>query len=278
MNPTILLRALVVAAVSVALAGTPELSFAQRGGFHGGGGGGFHGGGGGFHSGGGFGGGGGSFHGGGGSGNFHGSGGFGGYHGSGYGGFHSHSGSYGYRHYGYRGGSFYAYGGYPFYFGINFGFWPYWGGYPYWYGYGPGWGPYGYSSYYGPYSPYDAPDRDHRDDPCSPDYRRPDNGCTDNSPGMSRPNGESLPSKPSKDIGPETSPERNYVTTNFAEYRPVQPASGLRPVVRNAINALRAMPPAARERQVNSGRYNDFSPQERELLNSASQSLSLQTE
>jgi hypothetical protein len=56
----------------------------------------------------------------------------------------------GYRHYGYRGGSFYGYGGYPFYFeSISVS--------------GPGGisvgtdmarvGAYGASSYYGPYSP-----------------------------------------------------------------------------------------------------------------------------
>jgi hypothetical protein len=40
---------------------------------------------------------------------------------------------------------------------------------------------------------------------------------------------------------------------------------------RNAIRALRAMPPEVRERQLNSGRYDNFSPEERELLNHASQ-------
>jgi Protein of unknown function (DUF3106) len=40
-----------------------------------------------------------------------------------------------------------------------------------------------------------------------------------------------------------------------------------RPAVRNAIEALRAMPPDARKRQLNSDRYSDFSPEERRLLN-----------
>lgn len=39
--------------------------------------------------------------------------------------------------------------------------------------------------------------------------------------------------------------------------------------VRNAIQTLRAMPPQARERAVESGRFNDFSPQERQILNNA---------
>jgi hypothetical protein len=36
--------------------------------------------------------------------------------------------------------------------------------------------------------------------------------------------------------------------------------------MRNAIAALSAMPPAARERQLNSRRYDSFSPEEREVL------------
>ena len=301
MYRTILLRALVVVAVSVALAGTPESSFAQHGGH--GGGGGFHGGGGGFH-GGGFGGhAGGGFHGGGGFGNFHGPGGFGGFRGDqGFNGFHNRGfgGFRGGR--GFRGDRFFGgLGGYPFFYGFDFGFWPYWGAYPYWYGYGP-WGPYPY------YSPYDYPDypydtppyrypRDDRDHRCRPDYRHPDR-CNDGSPDTSKPKSENPPARPSNSLGPESSPERNYVTTNFADDRTVvsddraaqttiattavadrQPAnsatqqlpSGVRPAVRNAIEALRTMPPDARERQLNSGRYDAFSPEERELLNDASQ-------
>jgi hypothetical protein len=41
--------------------------------------------------------------------------------------------------------------------------------------------------------------------------------------------------------------------------------------VQNSIRALRAMPPDARRRQINSGRYDNFSPEERELLNNALQ-------
>jgi hypothetical protein len=39
--------------------------------------------------------------------------------------------------------------------------------------------------------------------------------------------------------------------------------------VRNAIVLLRAMPPEARQRWLNSGRYDNFSVRERELLNHA---------
>lgn len=44
-----------------------------------------------------------------------------------------------------------------------------------------------------------------------------------------------------------------------------------RQAVKNAIQALRAMPPDARQRAIESGRFSDYSPQERQLLNGASQ-------
>jgi hypothetical protein len=37
--------------------------------------------------------------------------------------------------------------------------------------------------------------------------------------------------------------------------------------VRNAIQSLRAMPPDARQRAIESGRFSQFSPQERQILN-----------
>jgi hypothetical protein len=43
-----------------------------------------------------------------------------------------------------------------------------------------------------------------------------------------------------------------------------------RQAVQNAIQALRGMPPDARERALESGRFNDFSPEERNLLNGVS--------
>ena len=42
-----------------------------------------------------------------------------------------------------------------------------------------------------------------------------------------------------------------------------------RRAVRNAIDNLRAMPPEARQRELQSGRFNQFSPQERDILNGA---------
>jgi hypothetical protein len=43
-----------------------------------------------------------------------------------------------------------------------------------------------------------------------------------------------------------------------------------RQAVRNAIQTLRAMPPEARQREIQSGRFSQFSPQERQMLNNAS--------
>src|ERR1700756_5365241 len=42
--------------------------------------------------------------------------------------------------------------------------------------------------------------------------------------------------------------------------------SDLRPKVQNAMRALREMQPFAREREIETGRYSHFSPEERELL------------
>jgi hypothetical protein len=39
--------------------------------------------------------------------------------------------------------------------------------------------------------------------------------------------------------------------------------------VRNAIDSMRSMPPDARQRAIQSGRFNQFSPQERQILNNA---------
>jgi hypothetical protein len=40
----------------------------------------------------------------------------------------------------------------------------------------------------------------------------------------------------------------------------------VRPEVRNAMNHLRDMPPFAREREIDYGRYSHFSPAERQML------------
>jgi hypothetical protein len=260
----------------------PPAAFAQRGGGHGGGmGGGFHGGGmgGGFHSG-------GSFHGGG-YGYSGGHGAVGAYRGGGY---YAGRGYYGYRGgygYGWRGG--YGWGrygwGYPRYgWGWGFGFgWPYWG----W-----GWGyPYGYSyiPYYAPY-PYD---NSYPSD-CPPGYTCTPNDDPNNDPPPpnSGPRGESNPTTPDRPA--DNPPNVNYeddngsaesgapilsvdristTTSNATATRRVQPAtftaqtnSSLRPQVQHAIQELREMPPFARQREIETGRYSHFSAKERELL------------
>ena len=42
----------------------------------------------------------------------------------------------------------------------------------------------------------------------------------------------------------------------------------LRPEVQHAMQALREMPPFVREREIETGRYSHFTPQEREILRS----------
>jgi hypothetical protein len=299
MNRAYVLRISSLLALAVALAATPKLSFAQHGG-HGGGG--FHGGGfsghgggfGGFH-GGGFHGGGGGFHGGS-FGGFH-HGGFNGFHNRGFGGFHGGSGFNGFRggrgFRGFYGNRFYGGFGYPWYgYGLSagFGFWPYWD-YPYSYGYSPWW--YAPYPYYYPYSGYDPDDSyDGPNGRCRPDYRYPNSRCDDSDD--SRPHRDYGPSRPTNTIPRDDYPDRNYTTSNYEDYRRLEPVvaaartatksgnyqfaydmgrqlpSAARPAVRNAVQALRAMPPEARERQLNSHRYASFSPQERELLTQAS--------
>jgi len=250
MKKSTLLRVLCTVVATVALGLAPQPVLAQHSG---------HGGGGGFHGGGG--------HYGYGGGHF-----YGGYHAGGY---------YGWRggYNGWRGG----YWGYPRYgfgwgFGIGFGWGPYWPTYPYLYGYSPYWGaPY--------YYPYYVPSG----------YRYPYDGSNHAPPPDSGSNSHDIP--PAKHLStpaPEGSPNTNSMTIHVAASTPTVPnyrtdaTTGTannyrltnstmqqlpppRPAVQNAIQALRAMPPDARQRQIDSGRYSNFSPEERELLNNASQ-------
>jgi hypothetical protein len=284
MSRPILLKTILLLAVSVGLCAMPEGAFAQRGGrggfggFHGGGVGGFRGGSFGGFRGGSFGG----FRAG--FGRFHGPG-FGGFRGPGFGGFR---GGFGWRNgfWGFpRFGSGWGWG-----VNVGFGFGPYWAwGYPY--GYWPWWGPYAYSPDPDPYS-YDDPSSaddpsyrhsgcDYRYSDCSGDGRAPEHN--------SKPSDHTSPAKPSNSAVLQSVPDRDYrasnsndyrVTTHaqpapanhdtvgymFADLKTLQPSSQMRPAVRNVVQALRAMPPAARERQLSSGRYAGFSPEEKELL------------
>jgi len=243
MKKSNLLRVLCVLVTSVVLICVPESSFAAGG--HGGGGGGFHGGGfgGGFHG-----------------------GGFGGYHaGWGGAGFHGGWGGYGWRGYGW---------GYPGWgvgvgvglgWGWGWGWGSYWAGYPYAYGY-PYYYPYfPYYPYYGPpgYAPAD-PDRYNRGngDPSdnsqrqNSNYREPER-----SPGANdTPSMTFTSHKTAGDAG-----SAKYWLSNY------QQKTVPRQEVRNVIQALLAMPPEARRRQIESGRYQNFSSEELERLNQVAQ-------
>jgi hypothetical protein len=59
----------------------------------------------------------------------------------------------------------------------------------------------------------------------------------------------------------------NYRLANY------QQSAVPRQAVRNVIQALLAMPPEARRRQIESGRYQNFSPEERELLSQVAQGM-----
>ena len=300
MNKSIVLRVLCAAVVLATLASAPESALAQRGGHGGGGGGGFRGGGGwggghygGYH-GGGYGGHGGyygGYHGGG----YGGHGGYyGGYHGGGYGGNGGYYGSYhGGGYYGGRGGYYGGRGGYWGYSGYGYG----WGfglgfsfGYGYPYGYATGWEPayypyyyyypYHYPYYY-PYPPYyvSAP----ASDPSgySATVYRTSSDVSVNSPVEA----SASVARPPALRG---TPNSNSPTTNYATYTPTAPGGGtdsatitssnyrsphpaaqplppLRPEVQNVIRALRGMPPDARQREIDSGRYSNLSPQELNL-------------
>jgi len=246
-----LLKVLCIAVASVVLICTPELSFAAGG--HGGGGGGVHGGGfgGGFH------GGGGGYHGGWGGAGLRG--GWGGY------GWHGGWGGYGWRGWGYPGwGRGWGWG-----VGVGFGWgWgSYWAGYPYGYGY-----PYYYYPYY-PYYPYygantyapENPDRYNGGDRDPRDHSQQQNSSypdPERSPGVN----DQIPTATltsHKTAGDNVSAE--YWLSNYRQ-RTVP-----RQEVRNVIQALLAMPPEARRRQIESGRYKDFSPEELALLSQVGQ-------
>jgi len=64
-------------------------------------------------------------------------------------------------------------------------------------------------------------------------------------------------------------PQQRQDFRNFAsQYNGL--AQDRRQAVRNAIQTLRAMPPEARQREIQSGRFSQFSPQERQMLDNAS--------
>jgi len=66
--------------------------------------------------------------------------------------------------------------------------------------------------------------------------------------------------------GPILSTDR--VTTRPSNYHSTRQNPPVRHQVQSAMRALREMPPFAREREIETGRYSHFSPGERELLRS----------
>jgi hypothetical protein len=220
----------------------PKPVFAQRGGHAGGGG--FHGGGG-VHSGGGF-------HGSGGYYAYGGSRFYGSYHAGGYYGWHGgHHGWYG-PHWGYP---YYGYG-WGFSIGIGFG-WPYSLSYGYPYGYGLWWGAPYYYPYYAPAYPY--PNNG------SNDPRPPNSGLKSNND--SQHNNSGVPAGRSAHSLTTTrtasSAVASYSRVVHSAMEELQPP---RREVQNAIRALREMPPFVRQREIDHGRYSNFSPEEKELL------------
>ena len=290
MRKSALFRIIGIIVAVLALGLLPCPAWAQRGGGHGGGGG-FHGGGmgGGFH---------------GGGAGFHGGGSFLGAH-SGYRGGRY----YGAYRGGFRGGANGwragwgrpvgwgwpgRYWGYPRYgwgWGLGFG-WPWWG-----------WG-WGYPSAYYGYPWYGAYPYDDNYDPsysCPPGYSCPDNGNGDPPSPNSGTNSRNSPARPSRapayggaicttcgsDDPVPTDPVASrsnapilsvdHLTATPSSYRVAratsQQNSSLTPDVRNAMRHLREMPPFARQREIETGRYSHFSPQKKELLRQFDQQL-----
>ena len=299
MKKSILFRIVFVLAALIALSWLPQPVLAQHGGhgggggFHGGGGGGFHGGGGGaFRGGGGFSGGGRSgfaaghsfsgFRGG----SFGGRGGFG-WGGRGFG--------WGGRGFGWGG----RYWGRGYGWGWGFGFgWPYWGwgfgwgwGYPYGYGYAPWYyapRPYYSYPYYGPAGyPTDYPDPNNGNgDPGTADPNARPQANQNGPAGSWRPpvqGGPAYTSSANSNVAtaglrePALSRDTTSVTPSIYVARSIperstmelitpQSDAPLRPEMQKALQRLREMPPFAREREIETGRYRQFSPEEKQIL------------
>lgn len=69
-------------------------------------------------------------------------------------------------------------------------------------------------------------------------------------------------------------PAASSGTAATVSYRPAsdqRQLSSMRPEVQNVVRALRAMPPQARERQLESGRYSNLSPQEMKVVRAAAE-------
>jgi hypothetical protein len=63
-------------------------------------------------------------------------------------------------------------------------------------------------------------------------------------------------------------PSGDIQRASARNYRPASSTAAPRPEVLNAMRVLHEMPPYAREREIDYGRYSHFSTEERELLRS----------
>jgi len=234
-------RLLSALALCVAVGATPTVLLAQHGtghGFHTGG---LHAGGGGSHL----------------YGGHHGGGYYGGYSGYWHGGYYGwHRGYWGYPRYGWG----YPYYGYGWGFSIGFGWpYPYSPAYPYWYGYGSG-----------------------AIDPTPPRYYSPCDyryqcrcAANDRDCNTARYAPQAKNMVPRPPITTNASVKSGSVLNQSPE---MNAANRLpRREVQNALNVLRGMPPASRQRWIDSGRYSSFSPEERDLLKHVSDERALAT-
>jgi hypothetical protein len=263
MNKSIVLKVLCAAVVLVTLAWAPEPVLAQRSG---------HGGGAGFHGGGG-----GGFHGGGGS-FYRGAGGSWGARGGSWG---ARGGSWGWRgsswgwrgsSWGWRGGGWGWGWGFP---SFAFGWGPGWG-----WGFGLGWGPVWPSAVWVPSPSFvilaSSPSTDpNAYGPSNSDYQNNSSAQQSSpTPRLSVPNPDSVTIRDAAYTPTPSSYMSHAATGDASSYRPANSRTRQlpppRPEVQNVIRALRAMPPDARQRQIDSGRYGNLSPQELEFAKYAS--------
>jgi len=196
-------------------------------------------------------------------GGFQGAGGVAHLHGGHYGaGYHGGFGVYAW-HPGYHGARYGVRGGYPYYgfglgFSIGFGWAPlaYWVPYAYWYGY-----PWFVPRYHSPsYAPCD-----YRHQSSTIDAQ----DCQRSSyvPRTTRSDSRSITRLPKQNPSPGLSdPPETYTLDQSSRITLIGNKSPLRREVKNAIATLRAMPPATRQRWINSGHFESLSHDERALL------------
>jgi len=187
-----------------------------------------------------------------------------------HGGFHGHVGSYG--------GLSWGGWGWGWGFGIGFG-WPYWLGYAYPYGYPTLWPP---PSYFYPCCPPAYPYHGNRGDDPPPSTSRANSNSNSPSDARRPPAGNSPGTDPMITTAATLTPtgrlrtidgiaprQSNHGVTQYAGWQHLSPRKELL----NAARALHEMPPFARQREIDHGRYSHFSAEDREFLKSPDSSL-----